>query len=329
LPRSNVFLANLGTPRSASAEDVESFLREFLGDPLVVDYPPWLWRFVLERLVLRSRPERVAEMYRAIAPDTPLPLVRGTTAIAEALDQTLAGRFRVRAVYRYGQPSLATELAAALARNEECIVVPLFPQRTSASSETIVELAAGIAEQAHARDRLRIVRIDPAESGYVTALAESVRRAYLDDPFDHLVVSFHGVPRRYDRREGGRYSADCAATFAALLACAGVNARDATLSFQSRFGPEPWTSPATFDTLCALARSGRRNVVVTMPGFLTEGLETLEEIGVRGRRTFLEAGGLRFRALPALEAAGGLIESIAASIEALPRRAAEEGSHVS
>jgi len=191
----------------------------------------------------------------------------------------------------------------------------LFPQRTSSSSETIVDLVTTIGRSTSTA-ATQIARIEPADTGYIEALADRVRGV---GNFQHLVVSFHGIPRRYDRREGGRYRADCEATARALGAELGLQPSDATLCFQSRFGPEPWLGPATFDTLRGLAKREIRDVAVVTPGFVTEGLETLEEIGVRGRDTFLSAGGRRFLRVPAVCDHPTFIASLAARVRD-PRR---------
>lgn len=306
-----VLVTNLGTPRAATAEDVRAFLSEFLSDPQVVDYPAVFWRPLLENIILRSRPARVAEMYRSIlAFGRGMPLAIGTDAIANALAAALGSGFEVRAVYRYGSPSLAADLTAALAAGRRTTVVPLFPQRTSSSSETIVDLVIRSA-LAKSPAFARVVRIPPDDPGYIEALAARVNAA---GRFDHLAVSFHGIPRRYDRREGGRYRADCEATTHALRSALGLLPSDATLCFQSRFGPEPWLRPATFDTLRALAKRGVRDVAVVMPGFVTEGLETLEEIGVRGREAFRAAGGGDLLRIPAVCDHPAFIASLAARI---------------
>lgn len=311
-PQTVVLVANLGTPRAATPMDVEVFLREFLSDPLVVDYPAMLWRPLLERVILKKRPTRVAEMYRSIAGDGPLPLAVGTEAIATALARTLGSGFQVEPVYRYGSPSIAERIRAALERAaREVVVIPLFPQRTSSSSESIVVEAHATAGACSATGRVDVARLEPDDPGYVRALADRVRAA---QPFEHLVVSFHGIPQRYDRREGGTYQADCRRTVRALLGELGLTEHDASLAFQSRFGPEPWLSPSTFATLRKLARRGVRNVAVVMPGFVTEGLETLEEIGVRGRAEFMKAGGTRFQTVSAVSAHPELVASLAGRV---------------
>jgi ferrochelatase len=314
-PSTVVLVANLGTPCEATPEAVEVFLREFLSDPLVVDYPALLWRPLLERVILKSRPQRVAEMYRSIASNGTLPLAAGTQQVAAALGRALGEGFHVEPVYRYGSPSVAERLAQWL-RGEghaprDVVVLPLFAQRTSSSSETIVLAADDTAREHRASHRLRVARVAPDCAHYIEALADRVRAV---GSFEHLVVSFHGIPRRYDRREGGTYQRDCRATVRALVEALGIPESDVSMSFQSRFGPEPWLGPATFDTLRALGRRGVEDVAVVMPGFVTEGLETLEEIGVRGRSEFTRAGGKRLTAVPAVGAHPRFVASLVKSI---------------
>lgn len=311
-PPTLVLVANLGTPAAATPAAVAEFLREFLSDPLVVDYPAILWHPLLERVILRSRPARVAEMYRSVAGEGPLPLAAGTREIAAALGRSLGGDFEVEPAYRYGSPSVVQRVSEALQTGlRDVVVAPLFSQRTSSSSETIVLAVEATARTHAAGGRVRIARVAPDDGDYVEAIADRVRGA---EPFEHLVVSFHGIPKRYERREGGRYSADCRATTRALVERLGLEKGKVSLAFQSRFGPEPWLGPATFDVLRGLAKRGLRQVAVVMPGFVTEGLETLEEIGVRGREAFLEAGGERLVAVPAVGAHPAFIAALTRSV---------------
>lgn len=296
-----VLLVNLGTTRAPEPEAVREFLAEFLSDPMVIDYPSWLWRPILSK-ILRSRPHKVAEMYRAIWTEKGSPLESGTERIAAALGRHFGGD--VRYAYRYGSPSLREQVAPG---EKRFILVPLFPQRTGSTTgsiESAIARASGI----------EIRRIAPDDPGYVEALAGRFRHSMEDDPPEHLVVSFHGIPLRYDRRERGAYRVDCERTFRALLKRIEWPEERATLSYQSRFGPEPWLRPATASVIARLGASGVRSIAVSTPGFLTEGLETLEEIGIRGRRTFLEAGGKRFIRVPAVEAHPRFVASLAALV---------------
>jgi len=296
---SSVLLVNLGTTRAPEPEAVREFLAEFLSDPMVVDYPAWLWRPILSK-ILRSRPEKVAELYRAIWTEEGNPLERGTERIATALGRLLG--CEVRHAYRYGSPSLRERLGPT-----RMTVVPLFPQRTGSTTGSIefaIDGARGI----------EIRRIAPDDPGYIEAMGDLFHRSVGHESPEHFVVSFHGIPLRYDRREGGMYRADCERTFGALLKNIAWPKEKATLSYQSRFGPEPWLRPATSSVLARLGSSGMRSIAVATPGFITEGLETLEEIGIRGRRSFLGAGGKRFIRVPAVEAHPRFVESLAALV---------------
>jgi ferrochelatase len=293
-----VWIVNLGTTQAPTADAVREFLAEFLSDPLVVDYPAWLWRPILSK-ILRSRPEKVAELYRSIWTPDGSPLAQGTERIADALRER-AGR-DVRIAYRYGRPSLRDALA------EGGTVVSLFPQRTCSTTGSIESALSGAGG-------VELRRIAPDDPGYIEATADLFHRAVGRESPEHFVVSFHGIPVRYDRRERGMYRADCERTFHALLTRIGWPEKRATLSYQSRFGPEPWLKPATASVLTRLGRTGVKSIAVATPGFLTEGLETLEEIGIRGKESFLEAGGERFVRIPAVEAHPRFIESLAALV---------------
>lgn len=291
----SIILVNLGTPEAPEPGPIRAFLEEFLSDPMVVDYPEWLWRPILGK-ILRSRPERVAAQYRSVWSSEGSPLTAGTRRVAEALG-TVTGA-EVTFAFRYTEPALTR----ILSRSRRPTIVPLFPQRTGSSSGTIETLVG---------DRATIRRIPPDAPGYIEALADLWERTLAGDRPEHFVVSFHSIPVRYDRAEAGRYRRDCEATYHALLQWIGWPEDRATLAYQSRFGPEPWIGPQTAKVLRKLPSAGVTSVAVATPGFLTEGLETLEEIGIRGRRTFEEAGGERFYRIPCVEAHPAFVRSLA------------------
>ena len=290
----DLILVNLGTPVAATPESVREFLAEFLSDPSVVDLPRWLWLPILHRMVLRNRPARVAHQYASIWTPEGSPLRVATERITARVQVLLGDDVRVRSAYRYGEPSLDTVMGElASGSSGPVVVMPLFPQQTDATTGTVFRRAREAAARAGLAPRLVERPIPPDHAGYVAALAARWRNAIASAPHppDHLVVSFHGIPVRYNTREGRRYTADCQATFDAFLAAIAWPLSRATLAFQSKFGPEPWLKPATADTLGELPAHGVRQVAVITPGFVTEGLETLEEIAIRGRETFREAGG--------------------------------------
>jgi ferrochelatase len=290
----HLVLVNLGTPTEPTPAAVHAFLEEFLSDPEVVDYPSWLWRPVLRTMVLRRRPARVAELYASIWADEGSPLRVETERLAQAVRVAAEGRFAVSTAYRYGEPSLETVMRRlARAGEGRIVVVPLFPQRTGATTGTAFAAAHAAAARAGVAHRLEARPILADAPGYVDAMIARWTEALAAAPRepDHLVVSFHGIPARYDRRERGTYVRDCRATTRAFLDAVDWPPARATLAWQSKFGPEPWLTPATADVLAQLPRDGVRHVAVLTPGFLTDGLETLEEIAIRGAESFTGAGG--------------------------------------
>lgn len=316
-PLPHLVLVNLGTPQEPSPASVREFLDEFLSDPAVVDLPRWLWFPILHGMVLRKRPARVAELYQSIWSAGGSPLRVATEQIVAGVRERASGRFGVSAAYRYGEPSLDTVMHALAGEGARpVIVVPLFPHRTDATTGTAFRRARDAAERAGIADRLVEQLIHPADPRYVEAMAAQWRRAVAeaDHEIDHLVVSFHGIPVRYDRREGGVYVRDCETTTRALLEAIGWPSDRATLAFQSKFGPEPWLKPATANVLEELPRRGVRRVAVITPGFLTEGLETIEEIGIRGRESFIEAGGTHFLRVGSVEAEPAFLDTLAALV---------------
>lgn len=311
----HLLLVNLGTPREPTPAAVREFLDEFLSDPAVVDWPKWIWLPVLRGIVLRKRPARVAELYESIWAPGGSPLRIETEAIVEGVRDRSGGRFQVSAAYRYGEPSIDTAMQR-LARETtgRVIVVPLFPQRTDATTGTAFRRAREAAARNGIADRLVERLMHPDDPGYVRAMAAQWDRARQEagHAVEHIVASFHGIPLRYDRREGGVYARDCESTTRAFLEAIGWPRERATLTYQSVFGPEPWLKPATDKTLEELPGRGVRSVAVITPGFVTEGLETLEEIGIRGRESFVEAGGVNFVRVGSVAGEPAFLDAVAA-----------------
>lgn len=311
--RPHLLLVNLGTPDAPTPGAVRAFLSEFLSDPAVVDLPRWIWRPILELFVLRSRPHRVAAMYESVWSDQGSPLRVATERMAYAARTAAAGECTVSCAYRYGEPSLDSEMRR-LAREHHgpVVVVPLFPHRTDATTGTAFRRAREAAARAGIADRCSEALVAPSDAGYVAALADRCRASFgsAESRPDHLVISFHGIPVRYDRRERGQYTRDCEETTRALLEALDWPASQATLAYQSKFGPEPWLTPATAPVVEALGRRGVRRVAVVTPGFLTHGLETLEEIAIRARESFVEAGGGELHLVDTVEDHPAMIGSL-------------------
>lgn len=314
MSRPHLLLVNLGTPDAPTPESVRRFLDEFLSDPDVIDFPKWFWQPILQGIILRTRPRKVAEAYESIWTPEGSPLRVATERIVARLRAEAEGRFTVSAAYRYGEPSIGSEKARLKDLGvEKIVVVPLFPQRTSSTTGTAFRRAFEMAA-ALKLDLPVIDRVIPAtDPGYIQAQAERFYEAIADEPAppDHVVISYHGIPERYDRNERRSYSSDCCHTTTALLEAMRWPVERSTLTFQSKFGPERWLTPATDAVLESLPARGIKSVAVITPGFVTDGLETIEEIGDRGRESFLHAGGERFIRVAAVETHPAFIRSLA------------------
>jgi len=287
----------------------------------VVDLPRLLWGPLLRRVILPRRAPRSARLYQSIWTADGSPLELGTRRVVTALAARVAGGATVEHAHRYGAPALAAAIAGAARANAGRIVLALlFAHRTASATGGLIAFAKDTARRLGVADRLRVALVAPDDPGYVRALAarlDEARAAAPREP-EHLVVSFHGIPKRHDRREGGVYQADCQATTRALLAETRWPPARATLCYQSRFGPEPWLGPGTARVLAGLPGRGVRRITVITPGFLTDGLETLEEIGVAGREIFENAGGEEYTRARAVEDHPGFIDALARAIEATP-----------
>jgi ferrochelatase len=311
--RPHLLLVNLGTPEAPTPESVREFLHEFLSDPAVVDLPRWLWKPVLERIVLKRRPHRVAEAYASIWSDEGSPLRVATERMVEAVRARADDDFTVSSAYRYGKPSLRSEMRRLAAEGGGPVVVlPLYPHRTDATTATSFCHAQESAELAGIVERFRQTLIAPDDPGFIAALADRWQAMLdeADETPEHMVISYHGIPKRYDRREKRLYTKDCAATSEAFLRATGWPRDKVTIAFQSKFGPEPWLTPATASVINELPKRGITRVGVITPGFLTDCLETLEEIGVRAREEFIENGGTALYLARAVEDHPAMIESL-------------------
>jgi protoporphyrin/coproporphyrin ferrochelatase len=250
---------------------VRGYLAEFLADPRVVKLPRWLWLPVLHGVVLNTRPRRSAEKYRQIWMPEGSPLAVHTVRQAALLQEKLG--IPVRYAMRYGRPSIST----ALQELEDPCVVPLYPQYAESTTASIADLLP---------DGVPMLESFHDHPAYIGALAANVRRHWqAHGRGEKLVMSFHGLPKA----AAFRYETECRTT-AALLAKS-LELKDFTVTFQSRFGYAEWLEPYTEPTLTELARKGIGRIDVLCPGFVSDCLETLEEIGIAARRAFLAAGG--------------------------------------
>jgi len=290
---------------------VRRYLAEFLSDPRVIPIPRLLWLPILHGIILRTRPARSAKKYQSVWMPEGSPLAVHTIRQAQLLRSALPQR-QVEYAMRYGEPSIRSGLEK-LSRCAKVVVLPLYPQYSRSTTETVRDVLAKSAGAGVTM--LESFHDHPA---YVDALAAGIRRHWdAHGRGAKLVMSFHGLPKRAIE-QGDPYQAQCAVTAKLLAGALQLQEQDWTLTFQSRFGAAEWLRPYTEPTLRRLARSGTRRVDVVCPGFVSDCLETLEEIAIEGRTAFLEAGGSEFHALPCLNEAPEWIEALSKIVETVP-----------
>ncbi|MDR2155102.1 MAG: ferrochelatase [Burkholderiaceae bacterium] len=299
-----VLLCNLGTPDAPTPAAVRRYLAEFLSDQRVVELPSLLWQPILHGVILRTRPARSAAKYRSIW------LAEGSPLLVHSRKQAIMLRgylgelglqVRVGLAMRYGQPSIASQLDELKAHGcTRVLVLPLYPQYSASTTASVIDAVGDWARRTRHVPELRFVNRFHDDPGYIQSLSQRVRRHWREhgQP-DKLVLSFHGVPERA-RALGDPYCAQCLETARLLADKLALRDGQWTLSFQSRFGKARWVGPATQATLQELGRAGTSHVDVMCPGFVSDCLETLEEIAVEGRAAFLAAGGKAFHYIPCL-----------------------------
>ena len=310
-PRVGVLLVNLGTPDAPTAPAVRRYLAEFLADRRVVEIPPIAWRPILHGVVLRTRPSRSAAKYAAIWHKDGSPLLVHSQRQKVLLLGYLGQRLKkaglpsdlcpVELGMRYGNPSIPAALDRLRAAGcERILVLPLYPQYAASTTGSTVDAIGAYVAHVRRVPGLRILDSFHDDPGYIQALARNLNDDWMKHGRpDHLVLSFHGLPKR-SLQLGDPYHCHCQATARLLAREAGLETGRWTLSFQSRFGRAQWLQPYTVDVLRDLARKGTRRVDVYCPGFVADCLETLEEIGLEARRLFVAAGGKELRVVPCL-----------------------------
>lgn len=296
--RSGVLLINLGSPAAPTPGAVRAFLDEFLGDPNVVDLPRRRWWLIRKLFVLPFRGRSSARLYESIWTDEGSPLLVWSERQARALEVALGDRTPVRIGMRYGAPSVADGLAELTALGCDRIrAVPLFPQRSRSSYDTTVEAL----ETAVSALGVDVSVVPPLydNPAYVDACGALLKETVAAGPTDHVVLSFHGIPTRFEEEYDDPYRQHCERSAWLIAEAAGLAPGDWTLAYQSRFGREPWLEPEAAQLVPELAER-YPNLVLASPGFAADCLETLEELDVRLREDFLAAGGRRLQRVPAL-----------------------------
>jgi len=313
--RVGVLLLNLGTPDAPDAPAVRRYLAQFLSDPRVVEIPALLWKPILHGVILRTRPRKSAHAYRQVWTDEGSPLAAITARQAAALGQQLGQQVSVDWAMRYGNPSVASALERLTeAGARRILVAPLYPQYCAATTASAMDAAFAAVASKRWQPAIRTLPPYHDDPAYIGALKRDLegQLAALDFTPDRLLLSFHGMPMR-TLKQGDPYHCHCQKT-ARLLAEA--MEREVDIGFQSRFGRARWLEPATDAMLRAYPGQGVKKIAIAAPGFAADCLETLEELGIRGRDEFLAAGGTHFARLDCLNNG----DAGMAMLEALIRR---------
>lgn len=309
-------LVNLGTPECATAKAVRPFLREFLSDRRVIEIHPALWRPILEGIILRVRPRASAAKYASVWLEEGSPLMHWSKRQQEELARRLGDDVDVRIAMRYGEPALRSVLSTLHAEGfRRVAIVPVYPQYAASSAGTVIDEVGRWILRARDQLELRTVRSFPASPPYIEALATAIEETWSRkgrpdfSAGDKLILSFHSIPVAM-HRAGDPYRSECEETARALRDRLDLGEEQVMTCFQSVFGPAEWIGPATIDTVKSLGEAGTGRVDVICPGFMADCLETLEEINILNRETFLEAGGREFTYIPWANDSAGCIDTL-------------------
>lgn len=317
--KKGILIVNLGTPDAPTASAVSRYLKTFLSDKRVVDLPSIIWQPLLRGIILPIRSPKVAKLYQSIWLDGGSPLYVYTKAQAEALQQKLPD-MQVEFAFCYSEPTVEKALDKLLnAGILDILVLPLYPQYSCSTSAAVFDAVARALRQKRAIPSIRFIRDYATFEPYITALTSTIlAHEKAHGRPDKLLFSLHGIPERF-AKQGDDYPIRCQATCEAVSAKLvnehGWNAEIIKLTFQSKFGKEPWLTPATDATVEQLAKSGVKHLQIICPGFSSDCLETLEEISIGNKEIFMEHGGEVFSYIPALNATSEHVDMFEALIK--------------
>ena len=303
-PRQGILLCNLGTPDAPRPAELRRYLKEFLSDPRVVEIPRLLWWLILNLIILRIRPRRSAKLYQSVWTEAGSPLMLYSQQQVKSVKHRLAekyGDIPVVLGMRYGNPSMASAIKELTDQNvRDIIVLPLYPQYAGATTGSTFDAIAKTFTKLRWVPELQFINGYHKSEGYLDALCSTIKR-HIDEHGqpDKLVFSYHGTPERY-LKNGDPYHCFCHQTTRLVREKMGFDENQVMTTFQSRFGREPWLQPYTDKTLEQLPEDGVKHVAVICPGFSSDCLETIEEINMEGRESFIDSGGEQFHYIPCL-----------------------------
>lgn len=306
-----VLLINLGTPDAPTPKAVRRYLRQFLSDPYVIDINPVARWFLVNFIIAPFRSGKSAAAYQKIWTEEGSPLLVNTLKLAKAVQEKLGMKYAVQIGMRYGEPSIRHALWRLNHRDiNKILVLPLYPQYASSSSKTCIEEVKRVVKKLKISKPIDFFPPFFDHPGFIRSFAE-IGRPFLN--VDYVLFSFHGLPERHIKK-GDPYRDQCFATAEALAKELKLAKGKYSVSFQSRLGRTPWIKPFTDLELVRFAQEGKKKVTVFSPAFVADCLETLEEIAIRGRESFISEGGEALTLVPSLNDHPTWVEAVTASI---------------
>ena len=301
--KNGILLVNLGTPDSTSWWDIRKYLKEFLSDRRVIEVNPFLWQIILNLVILNLRPSKTAMAYKEIwmKETNESPLRYYTKQQTLKLKQKLDNKnIIVDYAMRYGNPSIKSKLDRLKSQGcENIILFPLYPQYAAATTATVCDEVYRCLMKMRWQPTLQVIPHYESNEDYINSLVKSIKKKITEISWkpDLIVASYHGIPQKYFDK-GDPYHCYCQKT-SRLIKEKFLDIPIET-TFQSRFGPEKWLQPYTDKTLEKLPSEGKKNILMICPGFSSDCVETLEEIGIQGKETFLNNGGINFDVISCL-----------------------------
>tara|TARA_B100000989_G_scaffold179403_1_gene134775 strand:- start:321 stop:1319 length:999 start_codon:yes stop_codon:yes gene_type:complete len=301
--KTGVLIINLGTPDSTNWIDIRRYLKEFLSDKRVIEVNPILWQIILNLFILTFRPSKTAKAYKEIwmKKENMSPLLYHTQMQAEKLKISIANENLILDyAMRYGNPSIKSKIYKLKEQGcENLVILPLYPQYAAATTATVCDEVYRTLMNMRWQPSLKIIPHYESEPLYIDALVNSINKKINELSWkpDLIIASYHGIPKKYFDK-GDPYHCYCHKT--TRLMTEKFRSIEIKTTFQSRFGPQAWLQPYTDKTLESLPNEGKRNVLAICPGFSSDCVETLEEILIQGKESFLDAGGKNFDMIPCL-----------------------------
>lgn len=304
-----VLIINLGTPDSPSTKDVRSYLGRFLSDRRIIKIPKIIWQLILHGIILRTRPKKSAELYKKIWTREGSPLLIYTQKQQQLLQKRLPD-YQVAYAMSYSQPFIPETLEKLLQTGvKELTVIPLYPQY---SGTTVGSIFDEVMKYFYKSDKIvdiKFIHTFQLQPAYIQFYVDNIKAELLKENYECIVFSYHGIPKNYVEKEGDPYPTYCTATTEAIMEKIGEVPYVQT--YQSKFGPGEWLTPATDSTMKNLPNQGVKKILVVAPGFVSDCLETIEELEEENRNYFMDNGGETFTYLPCLNDSEALIETLA------------------